>query len=352
MTELEQIRARFDPIQTLAFQVLDIQLRVSLNDRRAADALAAYFADYAIPRAAGDALRVHLMHGEPVYDSRRLHDIPRSVPGKSIKEASYDAPDARIVVKRRTGTVLYLADPDWYVVGDLIANLGQAVNALLVAFARVMLHRGYMMLHASATLGTGGGIAFASESGAGKSTMALAMVERGHRFVTNDRLFLRALPGGVEMIGVPKLPRVNPGTLMRFPRLTRLMGREERERIAHLTREELWGLESKHDVDVDRFYGPGTFELRGWLRAIYTLGWTRGGPGWSIDPLDARRGAETLGRLAKTIGIYDRRPLPHDVQRAGITAITGHVPIYLVTGGTDIDRLVGEVLSASAAASS
>jgi len=101
---------------------------------------------------------------------------------------------------------------------------------------------------------------------------------------------------------------------------------------------------------VDRFYGPGTFELRGWLRAIYTLDWTPGGGGWSVEQLDASRRAETLGRLVKTIGIYDRFPLPYEAQRAGITAIAGHVPVYLVTGGTDIDRLADEVLSVSAAA--
>jgi|GEM_PF-3698129 len=41
----------------------------------------------------------------------------------------------------------------------------------------------------------------------------------GVSYLTNDRLFVRSSPDGVEAVGIPKLPRINPpGTIVRNSR--------------------------------------------------------------------------------------------------------------------------------------
>jgi HprK-related kinase B len=231
------------------------------------------------------------------------------------------------------------------VVGDLVANFNQAVNAVMVVFAKAMLQRRYVMLHASAILGETGGIAFASPSGSGKSTMALALVEHHYQFVTNDRLFVRAVNGdGAEMVGVPKRPRVNPGTLFRIPRLAPLVTSEERSRYASLRTEELWTVEQKHDVDVDAIYGPGTFHLQGRLRAIFLLRWSPLDRGWNVRTLGAVERQAALAQLVKRVGVYDIVHSQTDEAHA-VRAVAHSVSMYEVTGQADVSRLTDLVLA-------
>jgi HprK-related kinase B len=57
----------------------------------------------------------------------------------------------------------------------------------------------------------------------GKSTAAVHLVEAGFRFLSNDRVLVRPGPAGVDALGYPKQPRVNPGTLLHHPRLVGLL---------------------------------------------------------------------------------------------------------------------------------
>lgn len=58
--------------------------------------------------------------------------------------------------------------------------------------------RGFEVLHASAVQVDGGLIAFAGPTGSGKTSLAVQMVARGARFVTDDVLALDLLEGGVR----------------------------------------------------------------------------------------------------------------------------------------------------------
>ena len=58
------------------------------------------------------------------------------------------------------------------------------------------------------------GIGIAARAGAGKSTLALHLLSSGLSFVSNDRLLIKAGASGPELAGIPKMPRVNPGTLL------------------------------------------------------------------------------------------------------------------------------------------
>jgi HprK-related kinase B len=364
MDELASVRRTYRPDHALGLMISGVPVALHTNAPRVAERLREYFAPYAAPKipagrqAAGnhvipaDAPVVHLVQGEPVVDAARLRDVPRRLREQGVKEAFYDADGFRVVVKRRTGVTIYVAEPDHYVVGDLVRNFNQAVNLVMTVYAKAMLRRGFIMLHASAVVGTLDGVAFASASGFGKSTVALALVERHQHLVTNDRLFVRASPsarggaagGDVEMVGVPKKPRVNPGTLLRIPSLSPLVTEEERVRYRAMTPEELWALESKHDVDVDELYGPGTTRLSGLLRAIFLLRWSPLDRGWNVRTLPPGDRAAALEPLLKTAGAYDLRPPSAAEQHVLLRRVADVVAVYDVRGRADVDRLADLVL--------
>ena len=345
MTELDRIRAQYPPTDVLGLSVLGVHLRVHTNDARVAAGLGDYFAPYRSTDAAAGALPVFVIHGEPVYDPARMRDVPRGE--RSVKEATYDAADARIVLKRRTGVTIYIAEPEHYAVGDMTRDLHQAVNAISMVFTKAMLRRGYVMLHASAGLGEDGGIAFAAPSGTGKSTMALALLDDGYQFVTNDRLLVRPAGGVVEMVGVPKIPRVSPGTLLRLPKLTSRLPQEARLRYERMAPEVLWAVEEKREVPVDAVYGPGTLRLAGRLRIVYVLQWKPGGTGWEVRPLEGEERTMALRRMSKGMGVYDPHPpAPGEPQRL-LDAVGGTIPVHAVTGAVDIPGLRAFILDRS-----
>jgi HprK-related kinase B len=350
MDELASIRRTYRPEQAFGLRISGVPIALRTDAPRIAERLRDYFAPYTTPVAppAPDppgVSTVHLIQGEPVYDTARLRDVPRRLREQGIKEAFYDAGGFRVIVKRRTGVTIYVADPDHYVVGDLARNFNQAVNVIMAVYAKAMLVRGYIMLHASAIVGAADGVAFASASGFGKSTVALALVERNQHLVTNDRLFVRPSNDGlIEMVGVPKKPRVNPGTLLRLPSLSPLVSDEERARYAAMTPEELWALERKHDVDVDVLYGPGTVRLSGVLRGIFLLRWSPLDRGWNVRTLPPQDRAAALEPLLKTAGVYDLTPAPAAERQLRLREIASAVPVYDVRGRADVERLADLVL--------
>lgn len=340
MSILRSLRIQYRPATVVALRILTAPVVLLCNNLELADELAQYFASHVVDLPEPHSFRVYLLQGEPVFDPKLLKDVPRTEPGKGVKESYYDTLEARIVVKARTGVTVYVAEPDHYVVGDLLANFNQAVNAVNMVFAKAILSQEYLLLHASAVIDDRGGVAFTSLSGAGKSTVALALLDRGYRFVTNDRLFVRPVDSGVEMVGVPKKPRVNPGTMLSNPRLSTLVSRRDRERYMKLNPQELWKLEEKRDVDLDSVYGTGVFQLVGQLQALYFLKWNPNGQGWQVSQLNREEGLSALLEVSKGVGIYDPSPPWEDERRCLLHAVAKSIPIYQVEGRTDIPRLV------------
>lgn len=345
MDELASVRRTYRPDHALALRIGDVPIGLYAGAAQIAARLRDYFAPYLTAAVPRDAPAVHLVLAEPVYDAARLRDVPRRMREQGVKEAFYDGDGVRVVVKRRTGVAIYVAEPEHYVAGDLTRNFNQVVNLIMTVYAKSMLRRGYIMLHASAIMGAYDGVAFASASGFGKSTVALALVERHQHLVTNDRLFARAAGDGtVEMVGVPKKPRVNPGTLLRIQSLTPLVSDEERARYGSMRPEELWAIERKHDVDVEALYGPGTMRLSGRLRAVFLLRWSPLDRGWNVRTLPAGDRAAALEPLLKTAGVYDLAPRSPAEQHLVLRGVADGVAVYDVRGRADVDRLADLVL--------
>ena len=79
---------------------------------------------------------------------------------------------------------------------------------------RVVCHGGRMVMHASAVLlKDGRAVAFSAPSGRGKSTLALAFHQAGHRVITDDCLLLQREHGAVSAISAYPSLRLWPDSL-------------------------------------------------------------------------------------------------------------------------------------------
>ncbi len=293
----------------LPLRVVDVPIRVETNDLRVWTALRLYYNPWVAPATGPDAAVVRLVHDGSVTPPDGFADVVRA-DGKKVKEAVREGDGERLILKRTTGVLMGVRPGRAWAIGDLAGNLNQAINLVNHCYARAVLARGHLLLHASAVSWNGRAAALAGPPGAGKSTAALHLVEAGYRFLSNDRVLARPLEDRVEALGYPKQPRVNPGTLLSHPRLRRRLTPDERRALETMPPGELWDLERKSDVDLDTIYVKGTIELRGDLKALVLLRWTRDGAGLQIRRLRLAQALAAVPLVHKDLGVFDvDRPL-------------------------------------------
>jgi hypothetical protein len=125
-----------------------------------------------------------------------------------------------------------------------------AARLLLLRVIREYAHNqslaaGDLILHAAAVVQPGGVLAIAGRKGAGKTTLALRLMQAGALYLSNDRIRI-----GVDgrTVSVPTVVTLRPGTRALFPALeARLLRcgdyrRDPEERAASSTREDAAGL--------------------------------------------------------------------------------------------------------------
>ena len=332
---------------TLSLSFADVPIRVRTNDPDIRMRLASYFRPYVIADGAAPLAEVSLIQGTVPVDGTFV-DVVRDG-GRRPKEATQDVPGGRLVLKRMTGVLIGLWPGGAFAAGDIGANLNQGVNLVNNCYAKVVMGRGHVLLHASAVSLDQRTAVLAGPPGAGKSTSALHLVEAGFRCLSNDRVLAKPMPDMVEALGYPKQPRVNPGTLVGHPRLCALLAAADRAALAALPAGELWELERKSDVDLDGIYGDGTVELRGQMAALVLLRWQRGGQGLRVRPLAIEEALDALPLVYKNLGAFDLDRAPgspmSDAERDRYAKLYSRVALVEVTGGIDFAALVGVVKS-------
>ena len=328
----------------LGLRVAGVPLEVVTNDADVWAALSLYYAPW-LANVTDPAARVRLIQGR--WDPRgRFTDLVRA-DGKRVKEAIQDVAGGRLILKRATGVVMGLWPGQAFAVGDLRANLNQAINLVNACYAKIVLGRGYVLLHAAGVSHEGRAAVLAGPPGAGKSSAALHLVDAGFRFVSNDRVLARAAAWHVEALGYPKQPRVNPGTLLGHPRFASMLKPEERAELEAMDPAALWGLERKRDVNLDAVYGRGTVALDAEMRALVLLRWRRDGDGLRVERLAPDAALQRLDVFRKDLGAFDLDRPPGAPATAaeldGYRGLVATVPVFEVAGRVDFRALVGAV---------
>jgi HprK-related kinase B len=329
---------------SLSLCFADVPIRIETNDAEVQARLASYFRAY-VRTGSSPQAEVRLVQGAVPIPGEFV-DLVRDG-GRRPKEATREVAGGRLILKRMTGVLMGLWSGGAFAAGDIRANMNQGINLVNNCYAKIVLRRGHTPLHASAVSRDRRTAVLAGPPGAGKSTLALRLVEAGFRCLSNDRVLAKPMPDMVEVLGYPKQPRVNPGTLFGHPRLSALLEPADRAALAALPERELWELERKSDVDLDSIYGSGTVDLRGSMEALVLLKWRRDGLGLDIRQLSVDEAFAALPLVYKNLGAFDLDRAPGaamtDAERDAFRELFGQVAVVEVTGRIDFDGLVGVV---------
>lgn len=298
-------------------------------------------------QGSGAALEILAIQSNEPDFGLDFHDWKREGGKVGRKEAFADLADGRVILKVRTG-MQFLVGPQLLLgIGDCVANDNQVINFVIAQYLSHLMNQGSVLCHAAGIVVGQKGLAIAATSGAGKSTLSLRLMSRGVNFVSNDRLLI----SNDRMHGVPKQPRVNPGTLMNNPDLAGVLPNERAEELGRLSRDELWELEEKYDVDIERVYGPRRWTLSAPIAAFVVLNWSRHE---STPPkftrVDVSKRPDVLELIMKGPGPFfmdDKGAFLSGKEApdpAPYVAELSQLRVYEVTGGIDFDAAADRCL--------
>jgi HprK-related kinase B len=207
-------------------------------------------------------------------------------------------------------------------------------------FEEDFINRGYALFHASAVAdGEGRGILLTSSSGVGKSTLALALVEKGYKFLSNDRALARVEDDHVHLVGVPKKPRINPGTILSLSSLNHIISDEDRHLYDAKSKSELWQIEHKYDADIDAIFGPGTFVLEALLSTVYVLNWKVDQHHPVVEILSEDAAADMIRPQILSLDMHRKQAIRSPEAEEQLQSICQIVPVYNVKGGVGMAEL-------------
>ncbi len=335
--------------------VLDLPLsgcriRVCANDRALLERLADYFG-YRLG-ATGDAdLLVELAQREAPELGLAFHDWARE-PGKSGRKDSYlDIPQGRLVRKVRTGMVFLQSESRRIAACPCLEYLSQVVNFINSQYMNWLQQRGWLICHASGMVLDERALAIAGFSGGGKSTLMLQLMEDERiDYLTNDRLFVGGAGDTLMAEGIPKWPRINPGTIVHNPRLAPLIDEPRRARLLAMPADQLWQLEEKYDAPIGALYGAGRVSGAAPMAGFVVLNWQRDETAAAaMNRVDLSQRRELLQAIMKSPGPFYQYPdgsFFRDDQALDEQAylrMLRDVPVWEVSGGVDFQRVAGMI---------
>lgn len=307
--------------------------------------LVEYFADALATPGTADAV-IEVLDGQSLSPAPAWIDWARE-PGKTgRKDAICDLDDARLVHKVRTG-VTFLQSPERAVAfGPCAAHPNQVINFVNTQFLNICQRQGWEICHAAALTDGQRTLGIAGLSGGGKSTTILRLLDiDGTAYVSGDRLLVRrgAPPAA---LGIPKLPRINPGTIVGNPRLHAMLGADRLAELNAMPVDDLWSLEEKHDLHVGQIYGPGRLRFDAPLTHFWVLNWNRASNDpTSVAPVHLADRPDLLCAIMKSPGPFYQKPdgafltdseLPDPAKY--LAALDG-VAVFEVRGRIDFDAI-------------
>lgn len=274
------------------------------------------------------------------------------------KDSYFDFPGGRIVRKVRTGMVFLQSESQLIAAGPCLQNDNQVINFINAQYMNLLQQRNWQICHAAGLVVDGKALAIAGFSGGGKSTLMLHTLDNLNvNFLSNDRLLIKSEHGRVQAAGIPKQPRINPGTIIHSQRLQGLIDEQRTQELRALPAGELWDLEEKYDVMIDDLYGPDRITTDAPLAAFLVLTWHRD----SDKPLNMQKvnieeRRDLLGAIMKSPGPFYQHldgsfhlaDVPFD--ESAYIDILKNVVVYEASGRVDFqalaDRYIAEALGA------
>ncbi|MBR9884126.1 MAG: HprK-related kinase B [Oceanospirillales bacterium] len=325
---------------------------MSISVRSNSPALIARLGDYfahvvADPKQQTDIEVVAIERDAPNLDLPYV-DWRREAGKKGRKDACFDLPGARVIHKVRTGMTFLQSDKLRIAAGPCLANDNQVINFINNQYMNALQQRGWLNCHAAALRYRGRALAMAGFSGGGKSTLMLHMMENPDTaFISNDRLFVQAQHGKIMAAGIPKLPRINPGTIINNTRLSPLISEREQAELSALPAPELWDLEQKYDADITQLYGEGRIEAGHCpLAGFMVLNWTREkGHPLKVEQVDLAERRDLLAAIMKSPGPFYQNADgvfladSGDFDESAYLNVLQHVPVYEASGSVDFEAL-------------
>ncbi len=347
VTSLQETYGAADSLnESCALDIAGCRVLVRSNSAAAIAALADYFRAYRVNGVDAPHFVCAMVQRNPLQLDSEWADWPREAGKSGLKERIADVDDGRLIWKVRTGMMFLLRPALAMAVGPCDDNLNQVINLVNNQYISWVMSRDWQLCHAAGIGLAGAGLGLAGTSGAGKSTLALRLLERGADFVSNDRLLVSGSGLDVRMRGIPKQPRVNPGTLLSLPSLDGILDASRAAELRALPQEELWDLEEKYDVDVERVYGDGRQAAELPLRAFCVLNWSfRNDASCEIARTTLTERPELLEPIMKHPGPffhtgerYDTRGSACALEPAPYLEVLGSVPLLAISGGVDFPR--------------
>jgi len=330
-------------------------LRLRSNSTELLAVLADYFSHVASDPVTPDVDIIAIERDAPELDIDFI-DWARE-PGRTGRKDSYaELPGGRLVRKVRTGMVFLQSERHRIAAGPCLKYDNQVINFINSQYMNWLQNRGWLICHAAGLVYRGKCLGIAGFSGGGKSTLMLHLLDNDEvSYLTNDRLFVHAGSGQVQARGIPKLPRINPGTIVHNQKLHSLIPAPQREALLQLPGPELWELEEKYDVHIDRVYGPGRITPEAPLSAFLILDWQRDSDReLQVEQVDLSADRDLLGALMKSPGPFYQYPDGSFQQDTTIFDDAAYldalekVPVYVARGGVDFpalsDRCLTELL--------
>ncbi len=330
----------------LSLKIGGFSLQLRSNSRVLLDKLGYYFSNV-LTKETQNGIEIIAIEREPVELDLNFIDWPREQ-GKTGRKDSYvDLADSRILRKVRTGMVFMQSNTLRIAAGPCLANENQLINFINTQYMTWLQHHNWLICHASGLVFKDKAYAFAGFSGGGKSTLMLHLLNyTGANYLTNDRLFIKAEKGYINAAGIPKLPRINPGTIVHNPRLHSLISEQQREAFLAMPQEELWKLEDKYDVFIDELYGANRMCSSAPLGALIILNWQHTSKSsLTVERVQLAARQDLLGAVMKSPGPFYQHPDGYFNRSAGslpgqaYLEILENIDVYEVKGGVDFDKL-------------
>jgi len=300
---------------TLALNLEGCSIHLQSNSKELLDKLTVYFENcYVIDKNTGNSqtadIQITAIESLPPELQFQYKDWARE-PGKTGRKDEYfDIKDGRVVRKVRTGMVFLQSENEKIAAGPCIQYDNQLINFINSQYMNWLQNSGWLICHASGmTIESehthNKGFAIAGLSGGGKSTLMLEIMNDATvSYLTNDRLFIKKQTD-TQMLGIPKLPRINPGTIVGNPKLHGLLDEKELNYYQSMEISELWEVEEKNDVLITQIYGTNRLHYSAQISSFIILNWQRdSNQKTRLTHIDINQRKDVLAAIMKSPGPF------------------------------------------------